>query len=673
MKHYKILFNAILVVFVVALSAHSAPGPRIMEKLGRGLVVVKSGSGYYLSWRLFGPEQGTDVAFNVYKGGTKLNATPITTSTNYQDNSGGTGDYTIKPVVGGAEQDAFKPMLVLQNNYLEIPLQAAPGKAIHLGYVGDLDGDGEYEYIVDRVQTNASQFVDAYHRDGRFMWRVDMGPNSTNTDLSLSGPSTISVGHADDETVYDIDCDGKAELLLRGANGMIFGDKKVLNASTNQKDMFIVAVDGPTGAEKGTRCAVPTDLGTWGNITGHFGICYFDGVHPSLLFKGKVTTQHLMDMAFDCTKDCVFSLRWKVNCTPYTPETFPNNHQIRCLDVNGDGYDEEVNGGYCRDKDGKMLWNMGSQGVVHGDRWHIGDLNPDRPGLEGVAIEQNGPSFDAYEYDAKDGTVLHKWGNAGGDLARGTTGDIDPTHKGYEFWGGGSLGIVSTVDYSKITGSNPPMNCRIWWDGDVLSENLNDCNVSKWAYPGMPAGSFTSFTGEGIHSWRDAVPLYGDMFGDWREEFLCENATNTAIRIYMSTIPTEKRIYCLMHDPEYRNSMCEKGYIQSHMVDYYLGDGMSDPPKPNMTYPGGISAIPNTHSTIGLLATAGTATMRVMAGKSYTLPGMSAGAQRSISVYTCSGELVARGTVNGNTVNLGKQFGLSNSMFVVKLDHAGAL
>jgi hypothetical protein len=128
-----------------------------------------------------------------------------------------------------------------------------------------------------------------------------------------------------------------------------------------------------------------------------------------------------------------------------------------------------------------------------------------------------------------------------------------------------------------------------------------------------------------------------------------------------------------MHDPEYRNSMCEKGYIQSHMVDYYLGDGMSDPPKPNMTYPGGISAIPNTHSTIGLLATAGTATMRVMAGKSYTLPGMSAGAQRSISVYTCSGELVARGTVNGNTVNLGKQFGLSNSMFVVKLDHAGAL
>jgi len=55
-------------------------------------------------------------------------------------------------------------------------------------------GDGEYEYVVDRFQAGVSQYVDAYHRDGTFMWRVDMGPNSTNTDLSLSGPDTISCG-----------------------------------------------------------------------------------------------------------------------------------------------------------------------------------------------------------------------------------------------------------------------------------------------------------------------------------------------------------------------------------------------------------------------------------------------------------------------------------------------
>jgi hypothetical protein len=304
------------VFLIICLLARPAHGQRIMEKLGRGLVAVKSGSGSFLSWRLFGTEQGSDIAFNVYKGTTKLNAAPIATSTNYQDDSGGAGDYTVKAVIGGIEQsEAARAMLVLENDYLEIPLKEAPGKAIHLAYVGDLDGDGEYEFIVDRVQSNASQFVDAYHREGRFMWQVDVGPNSTNTDLSLSGPATISVGQADNETVYDIDSDGKAELILKAANGTIFGDGQVLT-HTNDTDMFIVAVDGVTGAEKGTRVIVPNDLAATGNITGHFGIAYFDGVNPSLVFKGKAGgTKAMLDMAFDFRSNA-WSLRWKFLPSP---------------------------------------------------------------------------------------------------------------------------------------------------------------------------------------------------------------------------------------------------------------------------------------------------------------------------------------------------------------------
>jgi hypothetical protein len=366
---------------------------------------------------------------------------------------------------------------------------------------------------------------------------------------------------------------------------MIFGDGTTLNASTTQTDSFIVAIDGVTGAKKGKECAVPQDLISTGNVTGHFSSPYWDGVHPSLYFKGKAGgTRAMMDMGFDFTNGA-WSLRFKAVRTPIG--NYPNNHNVRCLDLNGDGKDECINGGYAIDGTGTVLWNMGSQGVVHGDRWHVGDLDPNRPGLEGVAIEQNGPSFDAYEYHAEDGLVVHKWGTAGGDLARGTTGDIDPTHPGYEFWGGGSLGIVSTVDYSKITGSNPPMNFRIWWDGDVLSENLDSNTVSKWAYPGMPSGSFSSANLAGLVPTRNAAPLYGDMFGDWREEVLFEQSGGTSIRIYSTAIPTDKRIYTLMHDPEYRNSMNEKGYQQSRMLDYYLGDGMTDPPRPNITYPGG--------------------------------------------------------------------------------------
>jgi hypothetical protein len=138
-----------------------------------------------------------------------------------------------------------------------------------------------------------------------------------------------------------------------------------------------------------------------------------------------------------------------------------------------------------------------------------------------------------------------------------------------------------------IDAYDPPVNFRIWWDGDLLSENLDGNMLSKYAYPGMPAGGFTKVTLEGIYGARNAAPLYGDMFGDWREEVLLEKSDSTGFRVYTTAIPTEKRIYTLMHDPEYRNSMCEKGYIQSHMLDYYLGDGMTDPPRPNITYPGG--------------------------------------------------------------------------------------
>jgi rhamnogalacturonan endolyase len=571
-----------------------AHGQRIMEKLGRGFVAVGGGTGgTLLSWRLYGTEQGTDVAFNVYKGTTKLNSAPITTSTNYQDTAAGGTGYTLKAIVGGVEEATGTTSMDLPKGYLEIPIKAAAGRNIHLAYVGDLDGDGEYEYVVDRFGNGVSQYVDAYHRTTGFMWRVDMGPNSTNTDLSLSGPDTLSCGHADNEAVFDIDSDGKGEVVLRGGNGMIFGDGKVLAASTTQTDSFIVAIDGVTGAEKGKECPVPQDLISTGNVTGHFSSAYFDGVHPSLYYKGKAGgTKAMMDMGFDF-KDGAWSMRFKFVRSPIGD--FPNNHNVRCLDLNQDGKDECINGGYAIDGTGTVLWNQASQGITHGDRWHVGDLDPTRPGLEGWAVGQSS-GYDWNYYDAKTGTVLRKYGPGTSDMARGVCGDVDPTHKGYECWTGGKVWNNSDLSTATALSSTPPtqigsgapgINFRIFWDGDLLSEVLDSNTVSKWAYPGAPSGGFTSANLAGMVPTRNAAPLYGDMFGDWREEVLFEQSGGTSIRIYSTAIPTDKRIYTLMHDPEYRNSMNEKGYQQSRMLDYYLGDGMTDPPRPNITYPGG--------------------------------------------------------------------------------------
>jgi hypothetical protein len=295
----------------------------------------------------------------------------------------------------------------------------------------------------------------------------------------------------------------------------------------------------------------------------------------------------MMDMGFDF-KDNAWSLRFKAVRTPIN--SFPNNHNLRCVDLDRDGIDECVNGGYAIKGDGSIFWNMGSQGVSHGDRWHIGAMDPNPSAdLLGWAIGQRS-GYDWVEYNAKTGTLLRKVGAGTTDLARGVCGDVDPGQKGYECWTGGSVYNMLNLTGSPIGSGAPAQNFRIFWDGDVLSEVLDSNTVSKWAYPGAPSGGFTSANLAGLVPTRNAAPLYGDMFGDWREEVLFEQSDSASIRIYSTAIPTTKRIYTLMHDPEYRNSMCEKGYQQSHMLDYYLGDGMTDPPKPNITYPDGSGA-----------------------------------------------------------------------------------
>lgn len=81
---------------------------------------------------------------------------------------------------------------------------------------------------------------------------------------------------------------------------------------------------------------------------------------------------------------------------------------------------------------------------------------------------------------------------------------------------------------------------------------------------------------------RNAPVLYGDLLGDWREEVLYETSDFKELRLYTTTIPSDVRIYTLPHNPAYRNGLAVKGYMQSLLTDYYLGDGISEPKYPNI-------------------------------------------------------------------------------------------
>lgn len=90
---------------------------RVTDALGRGLVAMKTDAGVFCSWRINADEWDMGTEYNVYRGSTRLNRTPLKVS-NFTDPSGTTdATYTIRPVINGIEAAACAPAKVREKNY----------------------------------------------------------------------------------------------------------------------------------------------------------------------------------------------------------------------------------------------------------------------------------------------------------------------------------------------------------------------------------------------------------------------------------------------------------------------------------------------------------------------------------------------------------------------------
>jgi len=66
--------------------------------------------------------------------------------------------------------------------------------------------------------------------------------------------------------------------------------------------------------------------------------------------------------------------------------------------------------------------------------------------------------------------------------------------------------------------------------------------------------------------------LVADIFGDWREELLLRTVDSSALRIYLSTEVTDRKLYTLMHDLQYRAEVARQQttYNQPSYTSFYL-------------------------------------------------------------------------------------------------------
>lgn len=579
--------------FFISFIALALPGyaQRNMENLGRGTVAVRSSaSQVFVSWRILGLEFNAGVTYNLYRGTTQI-ASNLNVS-NYLDNTSANSTYQVAAVVNGVEQVKSPAVSVTTYTYgtnslscIRVPVIASSGYEINFVHVGDLDGDGEYDFVLTKIG-GGNDLLEAYKRDGTFLWQLDCGPNSANRDNIEPGSSTLDVGHGDNWTVYDLNNDGKAEVIVRVANGVTFGNGTTFSNSDNNRQ-FIAVLDGLTGAPQAT-IGVPTDYLTDGPMNGHMGIAYLDGVNPNVIWSSKNRIgsgdfNHMIT-AYTWSGGSNMSMNWKFLTG------LPNGHNIRCGDFDGDGKDEVCPFGFVIDDDGSLLYNLGDQGVIHGDRFHIGDLDPNRSGLEGYLIQQNNPDLAWAVFDAETGNILESQVGNGGDYARGFAGDLDPGYAGYELYTftDGLYNVNGTRITTALPSSYP--NLRIWWDEDLLSENLDNLKMTKWDYSSSTEQRLYTFRNVN-QLYRNVPSFYGDILGDWREEVIYASDDNAGLLIFTPTTATSSRIYTLMHNPLYRLDCTNKGYYQSNMVDFYLGDGMTTPPTPDIKYAG--SSDPN--------------------------------------------------------------------------------
>jgi rhamnogalacturonan endolyase len=291
--------------------------------------------------------------------------------------------------------------------------------------------------------------------------------------------------------------------------------------------------------------------------------------------------------AWDFT-DKKLKLRWVFDSDSGNPEDRKyrgqGNHNLSLGDVDGDGKDEIVYGACTIDDNGKGLY---STGWGHGDAMHLSDIDPERPGLEVFSIHErpshtNGVSF----YEAKTGKII--WGKKSADVARGLAADIDPRYKGYEMWafGEGLSGLWNTK--GEVISQRAPRTCNfaVWWDGDLLRELLDRNYIWKWDWTNSTLQPLLVAEGCVANNGTKSTPaLCADILGDWREEVIWRTSDNQELRIYITTIPSQHRIFTLMHEPQYRLSVAWQnvGYNQPTQPGFYLGEGMDKLPSLNIT------------------------------------------------------------------------------------------
>lgn len=328
------------------------------------------------------------------------------------------------------------------------------------------------------------------------------------------------------------------------------------------------------------------------------GVAYLDGERPYLIVcRGYYTRSTITAYSFF---DGKFEEYWTIDSgfvpvsNPFNPAphkgigthpefgilTGQGNHSLSTADVDGDGYQEIIYGAAVIDHDGSILYSPygklkdGREAKFgHGDAMHVANIDPDKPGLEIFSVFENGINA-PYGYalrDAETGEVIFGEPDEG-DLGRCMIGDINPDVRGLQCWVYQVQSATGEILDDKLLGTDQNIKWAADMSTQVLGRETVDGVHKVKVYDhthGVMLESDEVLTNNGT---KGNAALIADVFGDWREELLVRKNDNSAIRIFTNTDITDRKLYTLMHDTQYRTAVAWQNncYNQPGYTKFYF-------------------------------------------------------------------------------------------------------
>lgn len=492
--------------------------------------------------------------------------------------------------------------------------------------------DNSQDGITDNV------FIDCYKLDGTMLWRVDLGRNiragahytqfmvydfdgdekaemmCKTAPGSIDGKGKYVNEAATDDAIKEV----SGASLYRSSNGKITGGQEWLTVfqgetgealhtifyNPNRNTTYGGAADGSFNWDDRSG---HSDKASYGNRGERFlaAVAHVDGADKpacGIFCRGYYTYAFVWAVGFDGKHLYQKWFNSSKSKTSYQLTTYDKNgkgttrtlsgksptsgggsgtmygngnHNMSVADVDGDGCDEIIWGAAALDHDGTLLY---ATGFGHGDALHMSDLNPERPGLEIFQVHEEKGTYAWDVHDAATGEILLKGGPSGVDNGRGIAAQLDPKHYGFFFSSAKDSNQRSAVSGDVMSTGTTSMNFRIYWDGDLQDELLDGNKIDKWQDGGTTR--LVSFNSLGpsstCNSTKNTPCLSADILGDWREEVILYQTTNsqTCLAIYSTNIPSTFRVPTLMHDHTYRMGVCwqNTAYNQPPHLGYYLAE-----------------------------------------------------------------------------------------------------